>query len=75
MAYWLTLAELAVYLKRGRSTLYRMAQEAQIPAKKIGRSWRFDRDEIDAWLRSHAVRAPATRKKRLANRASQTRPK
>ena len=75
MAYWLTLAELAAYLKRGRSTLYRMAQQAEISAKKMGRSWRFDRDEIDAWLRSQPARAPAARKKGLSKRASKTRAK
>ena len=51
MTDWLTLDELASYLKRGRSTLYRMARLGQIPASKIGRDWRFDRDAIDAWLR------------------------
>ncbi len=51
MAEWLTLDELAVYLKRGRSTLYKMAREGEIPSTKIGREWRFDKDEIDEWIR------------------------
>jgi hypothetical protein len=34
MAEWLTLDELAAYLKRGRSTLYKMAREGGIPATK-----------------------------------------
>ena len=57
MTDWLTLDELAAYLKRGRSTLYKMARNGQIPASKIGRSWRFDRGAIDAWLRTQS---PAT---------------
>lgn len=48
---WLTLEELAEYLKMGRTKLYRMAQEALIPASKIGNQWRFDREEIDAWMK------------------------
>ena len=55
MAVWLTLDELAEYLKRGRSTLYKMAGQGEIPASKIGRTWRFDRDKIDEWLRSQTT--------------------
>ena len=48
---WLTLDELAEYLKFGRTKLYRMAQVGEIPASKVGNQWRFDRDEIDTWVR------------------------
>ena len=58
MTDWLTLDELAAYLKRGRSTLYKMARNGQIPASKIGRSWRFDRGAIDEWLRQQSPQAP-----------------
>ena len=47
---WLTLDELAGYLKLSRTKLYRMAQEAEIPASKIGAQWRFSRKEIDDWV-------------------------
>ena len=49
---WLTIDELADYLKIGRTKLYRMAQKADIPASKIGNQWRFDREEIDEWMKS-----------------------
>jgi excisionase family DNA binding protein len=49
---WLTLDELAGYLKLSRSKLYRMAQEGGLPASKIGSQWRFDRLEIDGWMKS-----------------------
>ena len=48
---WLTIEELAEYLKMGRTKLYRMAQEGEIPASKVGNQWRFDRDEIDKWMK------------------------
>jgi len=48
---WMTIDELADYLKMGRTKLYRMAQECEIPASKIGNQWRFDREEIDEWMR------------------------
>ena len=45
---WLTLDELAAYLKMGRTKLYTLAQQGRIPGGKIGSQWRFDREEIDA---------------------------
>ncbi len=44
---WLTIEELAEYLKMGRTKLYCVAQDGDIPASKIGNQWRYDRDEID----------------------------
>jgi len=56
---WLTIEELAEYLKMGRTKLYRMAQEGGIPVSKVGNQWRFDREEIDQWMKSQR---PATDK-------------
>jgi excisionase family DNA binding protein len=49
---WLTLDELAAYLKLSSSNLYRMTKRGEVPASKIGSVWRFDRDEIDAWVKN-----------------------
>jgi len=49
---WLTLDELAGYLKLSRSKLYRMAQDGEVPASKVASQWRFDRHEIDTWMKS-----------------------
>ncbi len=49
---WLTIDELVTYLKMGRTKLYTMAQRGDIPGSKIGRQWRFDRKEIDRWIKS-----------------------
>lgn len=49
---WLTMEELAAYLKMSRTKLYAMTQKGEIPASKIGNQWRFDRDEIDEWMKS-----------------------
>jgi excisionase family DNA binding protein len=38
------------YLKLTKSTFYRLLQSNQIPASKIGRQWRFKKEEIDKWL-------------------------
>ena len=41
---------LCEYLRTSRSTIYKLAQDSMVPAKKVGRLWRFNRDEIDSWL-------------------------
>ncbi|NOZ52011.1 MAG: helix-turn-helix domain-containing protein [Gammaproteobacteria bacterium] len=54
---WLTVDELAGYLKLSRSKLYRMAQDGDVPASKVASQWRFDRDEIDQWMKSQRLDA------------------
>jgi excisionase family DNA binding protein len=49
---WLTIDELAQYLKMGRTKLYRLAQEGEMPTSKVGGQWRFDREEIDRWMKT-----------------------
>ena len=44
---WMTINELAQYLKMSRTKLYGMAQRGEIPVSKIGNQWRFDREEVD----------------------------
>jgi len=63
---WLTIDELADYLKMGRTKLYRMAQKADIPASKIGNQWRFDREEIDVWMKSQRPAAASRNSKGLS---------
>lgn len=46
----LTLEEVAAYLKAGKRTVYRLAQQGDIPAFKLGGTWRFRRDELDRWI-------------------------
>jgi len=51
MDTWMTLEEVARYLKVSRDSIYRLAQKGEIPASKIGNLWRFKREEIDEWMR------------------------
>jgi len=46
----LTFEEARRYLKISRSKLYQLAQQNKIPVSKIGRTWRFKKFKIDAWL-------------------------
>lgn len=53
MEKWLSLEETVSYLKIGKTVLYSMAQEGRIPAKKIGKKWAFEKQELDAWVRAN----------------------
>ena len=46
----LTLQELAEYLKLNEKTAYRLAGEGKLPGFKIGGSWRFKREDLEAWI-------------------------
>lgn len=46
----LTLDDVALYLKAGKRTVYRLAQKGEIPAFKLGGTWRFRRAELDRWI-------------------------
>lgn len=51
MTIWLSLDDLAAYLKKPKSTLYKLLQRGKLPGHKVGRSWRFDREEVDTWIK------------------------
>lgn len=46
----LTIKEVAQYLKVTEKTIYRLAAADQIPAFKVGGSWRFRKSELDNWM-------------------------
>lgn len=48
----MTVEEVAAYLRVKPSTVYDWAKRGKIPAVKIGRLWRFESEEIEAWVKS-----------------------
>jgi excisionase family DNA binding protein len=48
----MTLEQVAQYLKLQPQTVYKWAQEGQIPAAKLGKEWRFRRRILDEWVDS-----------------------
>lgn len=53
----LTIEEVAAYLKAGKRTVYRLAANGQIPAFKLGGTWRFRRGDLDRWIASRIDKA------------------
>ena len=48
---YLSLDDAAKYLGLSVKTLYKWAEKGEIPAYKVGRLWRFDRPELDDFVR------------------------
>lgn len=49
---WLSVDEIALYLGVKRDTVYKWIDRKQMPAHKVGRLWKFRKEEIDEWVRS-----------------------
>ena len=51
-----TIKELANYLKINERTLYKLTTEGDLPAFKVGGSWRFQRKSIQAWIEQQTTK-------------------
>lgn len=49
---WLSVEEIATYLGIKRDTVYRWINEKQMPAHRMGRLWKFQKEEVDEWVKS-----------------------
>jgi len=49
---WLSVDEIAAYLGIKRDTVYKWISEKQMPAHRMGRLWKFRKDEVDAWVKT-----------------------
>ncbi len=47
---WLSVEEIARHLGVSKESIYRWVESAKIPAHKVGRQWRFQAAEVDAWV-------------------------
>ena len=51
----LTLTEVSTFLKVPKSTIYKLARERRLPGHKVGKHWRFVKEEIETWVQSAGV--------------------
>ena len=49
---WLSVDEIAAYLGIKRDTVYKWIAEKQMPAHRMGRLWKFRKDEVDEWVKA-----------------------
>lgn len=49
---WMTIVEIAEYLKVSRETILNWINKKNMPAHKAGKLWRFDMNEVDEWIKT-----------------------
>ena len=49
---WLSVEEIAAHLGVKRDTVYKWIDRKRLPAHKVGRLWKFRRDDVDNWVTS-----------------------
>ena len=50
MVQIVTVKEVAAFLKLKEATVCTLAAEGKLPGFKLGKSWRFDMDEVEKWI-------------------------
>lgn len=50
----ITVQELATMLGVHRITVYRHLKESGLPGFKVGRIWRFQREEVSHWMQQQS---------------------
>lgn len=57
---WLSVDEIAAYIGIKRDTVYKWISERHMPGHKIGRLWKFNKKEVDEWVKSGLSAVPNT---------------
>jgi excisionase family DNA binding protein len=57
----LTVHELALYLRLSEAMIYRLARAKKLPFVRIGKSMRFQKDQIDEWFHDLSLKSLETK--------------
>jgi excisionase family DNA binding protein len=49
---WLSVQEIVKYLGISTDTAYRWIDKQAMPAHRMGRLWKFKKDEVDEWVKA-----------------------
>jgi excisionase family DNA binding protein len=60
---WLSVDEIAAHLGVKRDTVYKWIARKRMPAHKVGRLWKFRREEVDSWVREGSAADNAAKDK------------
>ena len=58
---WLSVDEICKYLGVSTDTVYRWIDRFDMPAHRMGRLWRFKKDQVDAWVEAGGAKADSTK--------------
>ena len=49
---WVSVEHIAEHLGVTRDSIYRWIDRKGLPAHRVGRLWKFQQSEVDAWVRA-----------------------
>lgn len=47
---WLSVGDICTYLGVSNDTVYRWIEKQDMPAHRVGRLWKFKKEQVDAWV-------------------------
>jgi excisionase family DNA binding protein len=57
---WVSVDELTQHLGVTKDSVYRWIERKGLPARKVGKLWKFKLSEVDEWVRRGAAGRPAS---------------
>ena len=54
---WLSVDEIAEYLGVAKDTVYTWVTSKGMPGHKVGRFWKFKKEDVDGWVRDGGAAA------------------
>ena len=55
---WFSAEEIAEHLGVSKDTIYVWISSRAMPGHKVGRLWKFQKSEVDAWVKSGGAADP-----------------
>ena len=62
---WLSINEICAYLGVSNDTVYKWISGHEMPAHRLGRLWKFKKDQVDAWVEAGGGADRSNRTKNL----------
>ena len=50
----LSVDDICKYLGIGKDTIYKWIETKELPAYRLGRLWKFKKEEVDMWLKKNS---------------------
>ena len=66
---WLSVDDIAAHLGVSKDTVYTWLTSKGMPGHKVGRLWRFKKDEVDEWVKAGGASSDQVNPRRGADDA------
>jgi excisionase family DNA binding protein len=53
---WLSVEDICKHLGVSKDTVYKWIDQSGMPAHRLGRLWKFKKEEVDDWVRAGGAR-------------------